>query len=757
MEKRTAYDPSDAETRVVLFVLISALSIWSASVLVANHPLPTTDLGQWLMYSRVFLGQSIPEYRIDHAVSPLIPFMLAVVSVLTSMPVISTVIASAVVYAVLLSSAFLAVKCLFANNLAALLVVLLVGASQYFFLYMLAFGGLPQLTAMACMNYSIVGVCHVTAGHRRRGVLWIATSGLFVVLAHIPSAPVYFLLVAMSLALGGIASRWSVSTIMKLLAQSAAVPVLVFLFVVRESYEQQIQYATNTAGYYLRGIDTLGAAYMWDLALLLLLAIAVASLIGQTIRLVTGPHRLRFAVSILWIWLLIPIFFMLASHLVGVGTDYQRFVYYCIQPPLFALAFTLSQLFARLTSSTSKKAGREVETPRKPRYTPLVCVVAVSVFLLTELSVRSAKAFEQAVDYFSPAYGSDLLELVAWLSASGNYGTVVAPSLEEANWIEGISGIPTLFPNKFRLLYRPGLQERAIASDLISLGATSGIKQGSLLLINGGEDLESKYSSEALYVLQRGEYYEAFLLDDDMLTIFTALAGDLRALNLARDFVRGPSVPTSRSPWRESTSYSCARRNCEITVTKVKTLDASANTLTVEYQIIAGSGSLLRMAVLEIADPSQRDWAMWDMTLNRSDRVWLSSRPASIEVHRAGGDGEYKAGEVILWPAPANTATVNVPTRAGVPYLIAEYYASSRLGMKVSIGFFAEGMKAAADNGAEVLSVPELITDLNVQHIVAASSDITGQELYEHYFQKVYSNRSYVVYRTTQSDYLPVQ
>ena len=77
------------DPELLVFDLAAVALAAAVAFAVARAPLGSGDYGQWLMVSRFFLGEDIPDYRNAWGVAPLIPMFLAAVRFVTGDPYVA--------------------------------------------------------------------------------------------------------------------------------------------------------------------------------------------------------------------------------------------------------------------------------------------------------------------------------------------------------------------------------------------------------------------------------------------------------------------------------------------------------------------------------------------------------------------------------------------------------------------------------------------------------------------------------------------
>jgi hypothetical protein len=140
------------------------------------------DYGQWLMTSRYYLGQDVPDYRTITALPPLIPFLLAALRVMVPDPGAALQVFNVALLLALVASVYLVASTVFADRLAGLFAIALAFLVTDRFLELFAFGGLLQAGALVFTLLSVAAF--VQAGRDATATrMWWTLGGLSLALA----------------------------------------------------------------------------------------------------------------------------------------------------------------------------------------------------------------------------------------------------------------------------------------------------------------------------------------------------------------------------------------------------------------------------------------------------------------------------------------------------------------------------------------------------------------------------------------------
>src|SRR6266567_9065970 len=145
--------------------VVVALSVGAGILLlILVTPTASGDYGQWLMTSRYYLGQGVPDYRIVTAIPPLVPLLLAGIRLLVPDPLVALhVLNGFLLIGLGLSFYMLGALVLGSRWAGAFSVVMGLFVTDRF-LELFAFGGLLQVAAMATMGVSVAAFARAARG-----------------------------------------------------------------------------------------------------------------------------------------------------------------------------------------------------------------------------------------------------------------------------------------------------------------------------------------------------------------------------------------------------------------------------------------------------------------------------------------------------------------------------------------------------------------------------------------------------------------
>jgi hypothetical protein len=129
------------DPELLVFDLAAMALAAAVAFAVARAPLGSGDYGQWLMVSRFFTGEDIPEYRNAWGVAPLIPMFLAAVRFVTGDPYVALNVVRVTLIVALVLSFYVAAGALFRSRGAGLLAAVFAVIVTDRFMDLVAFGG----------------------------------------------------------------------------------------------------------------------------------------------------------------------------------------------------------------------------------------------------------------------------------------------------------------------------------------------------------------------------------------------------------------------------------------------------------------------------------------------------------------------------------------------------------------------------------------------------------------------------------------
>lgn len=457
-----------ATVTVGLLVIVAALLL--ALIVLPAPTLGGGDYGQWLMVARPFRGLDVPAYRDIGALPPLVPALTAGLWTVTGNPVAALNILNAGLLVGLVGAFAAAGYALFRHPAAAVAAPLVGLLAFDRFAELFSFGGILQLAADAA---SLAALAALIAAETRRTRAWQLRVVAVVLLdvsafSHVgtteSTVPVFLALAA---AFGFRAIRWYGlrGAIRRygaplLLLVPAAIYWLVVLLPANSTYfTNPATAAYRDAGSFVTGL----VAYGPDAIVLAIGSLAlVVGLASEARARRLGPW------TILAIWAAVAWAELGALVVVGTSTDFPRFATALTPPLLLAVAGAVAVLLARLA------AWRGSGT-----WPTVVVTAALVVSLVAPTAAQRDGGLSRY--YGAPSAASLDSAVQALQSALGQRSGTVLTSVRAGKWLEGTTGLPSLFSQPTRFAVRPAEWQRSLDADVLA-NASAAIASPSFLV-----------------------------------------------------------------------------------------------------------------------------------------------------------------------------------------------------------------------------------------------------------------------------------
>jgi hypothetical protein len=469
------------------------------------------DYGQWLMTSRYYLGQSVPDYRSVSTLPPLIPLLLAGVHGVIPDPGTALQVFNILLLLTFAISLYLVGWVLLSSQLGGLFAVALGLVVSDRLLELFAFGGLFQAGAMAFLNLSVAAFLRAGQGPTAGRRWWILGSASLaaVALSHeatgLLAIPIGMSVAGVSLLrLKGIA--WGAR--LRALVIPIAIVLAVLAYWVMVLLPGSRDYVSNPASLSYRGPDRLfvGLGSYWPTATVMVIG-GVAIVLGA---LGDVLHRVLHRYLILLIWGGIAWSALGYSVLSQAATDYPRFATPLLIPLVLAAAGGLLWLSGSLAGYLQSMVPR-VQAP--------FWAMSCAALLMLVAAPFSGQRYVNEVNSYQPLDVAGLSAVADWLNRELPPGEAVLTPVREGKWIEGITGRSALFSLPVRYAFRSVEWQRSVAADTLlrsSSALTNGyffakyespdgaIPRGLLLASNHGGEFVDLLRSDARQTLVIG-------------------------------------------------------------------------------------------------------------------------------------------------------------------------------------------------------------------------------------------------------------
>jgi hypothetical protein len=446
----------------LLPVLIAAAVVSGVALAIARTPIGSGDYGQWLMVSRLYLGESVPAYRALSDVPPVVPLLLAGVRAVIPDPIAALhVFALILLVALGLSFSLLGALALGSRWAGAVSVVIgLLVTDRFTDLF--AFGGMLQVAAIGflCLAVgSFARAARAPVTHRR----WWWAGAVALAGAAVTHVGTGIIAVPVGMAAGGLAAVAAYaqsddagrSRLFRRLWLPAAAIAIIGIYWLIVLVPASGEYVTNPASIAYRGPDRLFADLVrWPTSAVV--AVGSLTLLLGTLRALVRRRLDGYVMVAAWATLA---WGALAFSVVnGSATDYPRFATPLLAPLVVGAAGGL--LWALGAS------GRLVLRAGWRRPAEVIVAVAVIGGVLVAAPLMIERHTRQAA-FYSLRNAPALADAAAWIDGEVADGQVVLTEVREGKWLEGLTGRAALFNQPVRYAFRPAEWQRSIDADAL--------------------------------------------------------------------------------------------------------------------------------------------------------------------------------------------------------------------------------------------------------------------------------------------------
>lgn len=664
--------------------------------LYTRFPLPPgTDAGQWLAVSRFYLGENVPDGRSVATVPPVVPLILAVLSLLGGSTGAIAGIA-VLCYGLIATLAYRLGERLTGEASGGLLSLVAVAVIQNQLFEFFAMGAFPQLLGIAGMGLAL----HALLGLAKRSEdssEWLALAGgtALTLFSHTPSATVLIPVLALCVAYVYYSSndraamqRRAIVTLGPVFALWAG-----FLFMNRDVI---FGYAGVDAAYELKGPDKLVHIIWKDNTqrLVFMAGLAATAVLPFLIQ-DNQRKRLRGHPEVLLaIWtggLIAIVAFAAARH---TGTDYPRFIAYFVMPLGLAAAACVQSF--------------------KPN---AAVVAALLVPVLLFGGHDAMRHFNTATRFYGVNERAESLnEVASWLDARpGNSGVIAGT--RETKWLEALTGRDSLLYLPRIYITRPWEVERALEAEVVHR-SSGGIETGRMLITanDGGQDFGKVFPDGVrVDLFSSGMYKNLMSLRDQTAAVNFIAYGATKKMSLGAMENRGTSAWEDASGKHLVTTF--VAEDAPISVVRVVTADSiDQSTVLLEYYVGAPEGV-------------------------RPDSVVIGTgESGGVEIKPGGSDTIYAdlpAGEIVEVGVRTSWEGGALPPRDANPFLTWR-----KATMSLNVGQGERRVPYAA-----LLDPLTILEHRNVRYIVDRDGDGAAFPIIRDLaLEPVYSNSVYRVY-----------
>jgi hypothetical protein len=449
--------------------LLALLFIGAAVVfVVARMPIDGRgDYGQWLMTSRYYLGEHVPDYRTITALPPLIPFLLAATRVLIPDAGSALQVFNLILLLALVASVYLVASVVFADRAAGLFAVALAFLVTDRYLELFAFGGLLQAGALVFTLLSVAAF--VQAGRDLiASRTWWTVGSLSLALAVLSHVGTGLLAVPVCLGIALITFLQSSREVAppeqrpagerrlrRAMSGALVIPFAVLAYWLLVLLPASVEYVTNPASLNYRGADRLVKALESYPPTMVVLVVGLGFLLLGAIRELQrrrmGPY------AYLCAWTAAAWGSLAFSVLTHASTDYPRFSTPLLAPLVVAGSGGLLWLSRLLAANIQGRVPALRRVDWRLGVLAIVCLVAPLGF----------QKYANHVRFYQPLDAAGLVSVGAFLSDELTAGESVVSNVREGKWIEGVTGQAAVFSQPVRYTFRPNERQRSLVSDAI--------------------------------------------------------------------------------------------------------------------------------------------------------------------------------------------------------------------------------------------------------------------------------------------------
>ena len=441
-----------------MLIMIGVLA--GLALIVVSTPIAGRgDYGQWLMTSRHYLGEGVPDYRTITALPPVIPVLLALIRVAVPDPVVALHVINVILLmgtgiGFYLSGALL-LGSRWAGAFGAVLGLLVTDR----FLELFAFGGLLQAGSLLCVGVSVGAFARAGRETRVRHRWWLLGTGAMALAAftHVGTGMIAVPTGLAAAALAAVALRrvgWRglVRALLPLLLAVGGVAAYWLLVLLPASGD----YLTNPASLAYRGPGRLLDSLFSYGPTTAVVAIGSIAIVAGCLAELRGRRIGGWLFLLTWIGVTWGA--LLYSVVSGAATDYPRFATPLLAPLVVAAGGGVWQLL---------EIGNRWLMPDRPRLAGSLLAPAVLFLAAIIAAPLTVGRYERQAAVYQPRDAASLTAAVQWLDAEIAEGSAVLTEVRDGKWVEGLTGRPALFSQAVRYAFRPTEWQRSADADTL--------------------------------------------------------------------------------------------------------------------------------------------------------------------------------------------------------------------------------------------------------------------------------------------------
>lgn len=444
----------------ILPLLITGAVLAGLTLVTVTTPIAGRgDYGQWLMTSRYYLGENVPDYRVITALPPVVPGLLAAVRVMVPDPVaalhvINTLLLAGVGIGFYLTGT-LVLGSRWVGAFSAVIGLLVTDR----FLELFAFGGLLQAASMSCMCLSVAAFARAGREDRvvRRWWLLGTVAMALAAFAHVGTGTIAVPTGLAAAALSAIGLRrlgWQPLTLALLPLVVAVAGVAGYWLLVL--LPASADYLTNPASLAYRGPDRLFSVLLSYVPTTIVLVVGIAAMavgaIGEIARRRIGGYLYLLA------WAGVTWGTLTLSVVSGAATDYPRFATLLLAPLVVAAGAAVMWVLVRVAIRL-RESNRRIPGGILP-----AAVLVATTMVAAPLTVGR---YERQVGVYQPRDAQSLTAAVEWLDGGLSNEEAVLTEVRDGKWVEGLTGHEALFSQPVRYAFRPTEWQRSRDADAL--------------------------------------------------------------------------------------------------------------------------------------------------------------------------------------------------------------------------------------------------------------------------------------------------
>lgn len=603
-----------------------------------NLVLPGADQGQWLMLSRYYSGQHIPDYRSSFAVPFGYPIILAFLRLFMEDAMALNLSAGMLMF-LFGYTTFLLGKELFHNPFIGLVTLVFALIGQSVFLFVFSFGGYPQIQALCWMNLCIYFTVKIYSDHAdNRSWLGLGISLGLVFATHFPSSVIIIVVLTGLLSLLLLKNRDKLKIIVTKGTTYLGIPFFIWLVYIALMFDVLISYGTNPSAKYSKDFTLVFGFWLRYMHYFVLVSINI------TIPLLLKEYRDSMiekhstALQVICIWFLTIGLFWIILAAADVGTHYSRFMPFLIQPLLFMTAFLVFNTITFFIHKINTRLKEQTKMELLSKLSHPFMVLMLSILVISPAFGTTIDRFQSSVNYHILDNPAEYQELIDWVNENTEEQDCIWAPIREGKWLEGLTGRPSLMDMEYKYLYRPWEFNRSRGATILA-SSTYFIDNG-YLRIREQNNTRGMPINPGVSIFVEGHYEDIIWFRDSG---FVFHEGN-QSIDLARNFTRSSSM--IKGPMSSSILTNYLHNTSNMIMKKVCTLGSDDNMARISYYIDNCSQENLTISLFDPWDEHIfKDVTFTGGSISFSQCAYLNEKtfmsfypqPRSIETRTDGG------------------------------------------------------------------------------------------------------------------------